>query len=317
MTETPAAVTEAPFLDTKLLRNALGTFPTGVAIITTLDAAGRPVGLTCNSFSSVSLDPPLVSWGLRLSSRSLETFREAGAFAINILAEDQRELSNRFASSTVADKFEGVAHSRGHRGLPLLDGAVATFECDSHVEHLAGDHALFIGKVANFAHRRQEGSLVFYKGAYMMLTRSLSELAAKGRVDPANLDQARRMVTGALLELACQNGTEADFDAIERNIAEIESLIDPQDRDRRAEAGLRFFQLIAEAAHNDVLVVVSDSLTNILRQVLLADVTRCARLDLVPIRKEVLRHLRNREPEAAQQTMQGYFDEMRRGSPAL
>jgi len=174
--ETPEA------FDVRAFRNALGCFPTGVAIITTVGPDGRPIGLTCNSFSSVSLEPPLVSWGLRLASKSLEAFRQAGAFAINILAEDQKELSARFASGTIADKFEGVEWSAGHRGLPVIAGSVASFECDKFAEHEAGDHMLFLGRVVRFEHGRQEPSLVFYKGAYMMLTQSLRELAAGGRL---------------------------------------------------------------------------------------------------------------------------------------
>jgi flavin reductase (DIM6/NTAB) family NADH-FMN oxidoreductase RutF len=177
----PAEPAPAAF-DARAFRNALGSFPTGVAIITTTGPDGQPIGLTCNSFSSVSLDPPLVSWGLRLSSKNLDTFRQAGAFAINILAEDQKDLSARFASGSIVDKFEGVKHSRGHRGLPLIDDCVASFECDKFAEHMAGDHVLFLGQVVQFDHGRQEDSLVFYKGAYMMLTQSLRELAAKGRM---------------------------------------------------------------------------------------------------------------------------------------
>ena len=301
--------------DARALRTALGSFPTGVAIITTTGPAGEPVGLTCNSFSSVSLDPPLVSWGLRLSSKNLETFRRAGAFAINILAEDQKDLSARFASSSIADKFDGVAHSRGHKGLPLIDDCVASFQCDKFAEHLAGDHVLFLGQVAQFDHGRQEDSLVFCKGAYMMLTQSLRELAARGKMEPANLDQARRLVNCMLLRLACDNGLDEDFDAIERNIQEIERYVAPQDREKRAEASLEFFRLITRAAHNEVLVVVSESLTTILRHVLKADTTRMFRPDLVPVRKQILAHLRARNGEAAECEMSRYFDEMRRGVP--
>jgi flavin reductase (DIM6/NTAB) family NADH-FMN oxidoreductase RutF len=307
---------EACAFDPRAFRNALGSFPTGVAIITTTGPDGQPVGLTCNSFSSVSLDPPLVSWGLRLSSKNLDTFRQAGAFAINILAEDQKDLSARFASSAIADKFEGVAFSRGHRGLPLIDDCVASFECDKFAEHDAGDHVLFLGQVVRFDHGRQEDSLVFYKGAYMMLTQSLRELAAKGRMEPANLDQARRLVNCMLLRLACENGKDEDFEAIDANIREIESLTAPEDREKRSEASLEFFRLITKAAHNEVLVVVSESLTTILRHVLKSEPTRMFRPDLVPVRKQILCHLRARDAAAAEREMTRYFDEMRRGAPA-
>lgn len=313
MTTAPDLASTA--FDLRAFRNALGAFPTGVAVITTTGANGEPIGLTCNSFSSVSLDPPLVSWGLRLASKNLENFRSAGAFAINILAEDQKDLSARFASSQVVDKFEGVAFSRGHRQLPILDGCVAVFECDKFAEHVAGDHVLFLGQVAKFDHGRQEDSLVFYRGAYMMLTQSLRELAARGSVEPANLDQARRLVNCMLLRLACENGSTADFDAIDENIREIEALTAPEERERRAEASLEFFRLITRAAHNDVLVVVSDSLTTIMRHVLKSEPVRAFRPELVPVRKQILSHLRARDGDAAEREMTRYFDEMRRNAP--
>lgn len=307
---------EVSLFDVRAFRNALGAFPTGVAIITTAGADGRPIGLTCNSFSSVSLEPPLVSWGLRINSKSLEAFRSAGAFAINILAEDQKDLSNRFASGQIADKFEGVAWRSGHRGLPIIEDCVATFECDKFAEHLAGDHVLFLGQVAKFDHGRHEDSLVFYKGAYMMLTQSLRELASRGRMEPQNLDQARRLVNCMLLRLACENGVDEDFDAIEHNILQIEQLVAPEEREQRAEASLEFFRLITRAAHNEVLVVVSETLTNIMRQILKADSSLRYRPDLVPVRKQILSHLRRRDADAAEAAMSHYFDEMRRGTVA-
>jgi len=323
MTETavPAAsfsdACAAEAFDVREFRNALGSFPTGVAVITTTGADGRPVGLTCNSFSSVSLEPPLVSWGLRISSKSLETFQKAGAFAINILAEDQKDLSARFASSSIPDKFEGVAWRPGLQGLPVIEDCVATFECTKFAEHDAGDHVLFLGQVRRFDHGRREDSLVFYKGAYMMLTQSLRELAARGRMEPHNLDQARRLVNCMLLRLACENGQPEDFDAIERNILEIEGYSDLVDREKRAEASLEFFRLITRAAHNEVLVVVSETLTGILRQVLKAESSLKYRPELVPVRKKILAHLRDRNPNDAEAEMTYYFDEMRRGAAAI
>lgn len=302
--------------DARAFRNALGSFPTGVAVITAMGPDGKPIGLTCNSFSSVSLEPPLVSWGLRLASKSLEAFRQADAFAINILADHQKDVSARFASSSIADKFEGVAWSAGHRGVPVLAGSVAAFECDKFAEHTAGDHVLFLGQVARFDHGREEESLVFYKGAYMMLTQSLRELAARGSAEPRNIDEARRLVNCMLLRLACQNGKDEDFDAIEANIADIERLDGPDDRDRRAEASVQFFRLITHAAHNDVLVVVSESLTTILRHMLKADSSLKYRPELVPVRRRILQHLRQRDPESAEQQMSDYFDRMRRGNAA-
>ena len=307
----PIDTSDLPAFDARAFRNALGSFPTGVAIITTTGTDGKPVGLTCNSFSSVSLEPPLVSWSLRMASKSLDAFRGIRGFAINILAEDQKELSARFANGAIVDKFESVDWRAGHAGLPVIAGCVATFECDKFAEHEAGDHMLFLGRVARFDHGRQEPSLVFYKGAYMMLAESLRELAASGRMAQPQLDEARRLVNCMLLRMACQNGTAEDFDAIDGKIAEIENYTEAA---RRAEASVEFFRLITRAAHNDVLVVVAETLTTLLRHVLKTDATLRARPELVPVRRQILAHLRARDADAAEAEMSHYFDQLRRGA---
>jgi flavin reductase (DIM6/NTAB) family NADH-FMN oxidoreductase RutF len=154
-------------IDPRALRGVLGRFATGVAIITCRDVAGAPVGLTANSFSALSLDPPLILWSLRLASPSLPVFRAAPHFAINILAESQVDLSRRFASS-VADKFtEGVWHD-GVGGAPVLAGASAVLECERTLEQDAGDHVLFIGRVLKMADL-STAPLVFHGGHYHML----------------------------------------------------------------------------------------------------------------------------------------------------
>lgn len=194
--------------------------------------------------------------------------------------------------------------------------ALGSFECDMFAGHLAGDHILFLGQVVRFQQGRTEDSLVFYKGAYMMLTQSLGELAARGRVDPKNPDQARRLVNCMLLRLACEDGKPEDFDAIEQNIAKIEAYVALEDRDKRAEASLEFFRLITKAAHNEVLVTVSESLATILRHALKADSSLKFRPELVPVRKRILQCLRERDADAAEREMTHYFEEMRRGAPA-
>ena len=296
--------------DPKAFRNALGSFPTGVAVITSTNSIGEPVGLTCNSFSSVSLDPPLVSWCLRLNSKNLEVFKKGKVFTINILAEDQKDLSARFASSALSanDKFKGVAWTLGHGGVPVIKDCVASFECDKLTEHLMGDHLLFLGQVVHFEQGRQEDSLVFYKGAYMMLTQSMRELAASGRVDAAGLHEARRLINCMLLRLACERGREEDFEAIDRNILEIESYVGPDDRNKRAEASLEFFRLITTAAHNEVLMVISESLTTILRHVLKAAGSSLRfKPELMLVRKLIVSHLRARDVDAAEREMSHYF----------
>jgi flavin reductase (DIM6/NTAB) family NADH-FMN oxidoreductase RutF len=132
--------------DTQALRAALGRFATGVTIITCVAPEGHYVGLTANSFNSLSLDPPLVLWSLRMSSASLPVFSSAGRFAINVLSESQVDLSRRFASR-VEDKFAEGLWSLGEHGAPVLAGCAAVFECETHAQHVVGDHTLFIGRV--------------------------------------------------------------------------------------------------------------------------------------------------------------------------
>lgn len=128
------------------LRAAFGRFPTGVTIITCCKPDGQRVGLTANSLASLSLDPPLLSWSLRLSSPNLAAFRLSRHFAVNVLAEAQVDMSRRFAASQ-ADKFEGGAWGEGYEGLPMLSGCAASFECEQFAMHEAGDHQLFIGRI--------------------------------------------------------------------------------------------------------------------------------------------------------------------------
>ncbi len=294
--------------DARAFRNALGTFPTGVAIITTLDEAGAPAGLTCNSFSSVSLEPPLVSWSMRKASKSIEIFRRTPTFAINILADDQDEMSGRFASSRIVDKFEGVDWRPGHGGTPLIAGSLAAFECRTFAVHDAGDHLIFIGEVERFEEGRQDEPLVFYKGAYMMLARSLRELVASGDRVTVDLGEARRRLFESLLELACQSATPQELDAIEGQIARIESHVAPADIEKRMHAGLHFFRLIAAAAHNEVLAMVADSVNTMLQHALHAQIVelrrRAPQADLVnsaviPLRRHLLSRLRARDAPGA------------------
>jgi flavin reductase (DIM6/NTAB) family NADH-FMN oxidoreductase RutF len=157
----PASVT----LDPREFRRALGSFATGVTVITTSRSGGEPVGLTANSFSSVSLDPPLVLWSLSLKSPSLRAFEEAGHFAVNVLAEDQVEVSRRF-STPIPDKFDGVKWHRGIASLPLIEDTVARLECQVAARHVSGDHVIFIGQVQRFAYESR-APLVFCQGRYM------------------------------------------------------------------------------------------------------------------------------------------------------
>lgn len=145
-------------------RSALGRFVTGVTIVTTRDAEGKAIGLTANSFNSVSLDPPLVLWSLALGSPNLAAFRDSKAWAVHVLSVDQEDMSNRFAKRGI-DKFEGLDIQDGPEGAPLITGCAARFGCRSTFEYEGGDHAIFVGEVVDFADRDVQ-PLVFHGGRY-------------------------------------------------------------------------------------------------------------------------------------------------------
>src|SRR3977135_272530 len=151
-------------IDPRDFRNALGTFYTGVAIITAVAADGRPYGLTCNSFASVSLNPPLVLWSLGMFSQGLSIFQNASHFAVNVLGASQQVLAKKFATSS-EDKFAGVQWTAGLGNAPLLGDSVANFQCRAVDRYYGGDHVIFLGAVEAYAYNRQE-PLLFARGAY-------------------------------------------------------------------------------------------------------------------------------------------------------
>lgn len=163
----PDAVAPAAAPDSRALRSALGQFATGITVVTTRAPGGAFVGLTVNSFSALSLEPPLILWSLRCSSPSLPVFETVDRFVVNVLAEAQVEVSRRFASPQ-ADKFEGVAHAENAWGLPLLHGASAWFECRTVSRQIAGDHCLFIAEVERFT-LSEAAPLLFHAGGYFAL----------------------------------------------------------------------------------------------------------------------------------------------------
>ena len=152
--------------DARDFRNALGCFPTGVCLVTALAPAGARVGMTANSFSSVSLEPPMVLWSLSRKASAAAVFRDAEYFAINVLAAGDEELAGHFARSS-ADKFAPWAErfAAGLGGVPVLQGAAATFECHSRHRYYGGDHIIVIGVVERYAYR-DAGPLVFHRGRY-------------------------------------------------------------------------------------------------------------------------------------------------------
>jgi len=154
--------------DTHTFKDTLSLFVTGVTVITTRDAQGRSVGITANSFNSVSLNPPLILWSVGLNSLSLEAFSGASAFAVHILRDDQAELSKRFAKSG-HDKFAGLNIERGLNDVPLLPDCAARLECLPHAQYPAGDHILFIAEVQRLASDPEAMPLVYHGGRYAEL----------------------------------------------------------------------------------------------------------------------------------------------------
>ncbi|MBX7495189.1 flavin reductase family protein [Qipengyuania sp. 6B39] len=156
--------------DAQAFRDALGSFVTGVTIVTARDADGQPFGLTANSFNSVSLDPPMVLWSLSLQSGTLPVFRDAENWAVHVLSADQQGMSDRFARAG-ADKFAGLAVSDGPEGAPLIEGYAARFGCRARFEYEGGDHAIFLGEVVDFD-RREAEPLIYHSGRYGRVMRA-------------------------------------------------------------------------------------------------------------------------------------------------
>jgi flavin reductase (DIM6/NTAB) family NADH-FMN oxidoreductase RutF len=157
-------------LDKAQYRAALGRFVTGVAVVTTTNPNGQRVGLTISSFNSVSLDPPLVLWSLANKAPSLAAFSAAGRFAVNVLASSQMDLALQFSRAR-PDKFEGVEIEAGVQDLPLLRGAIATFECRVSEKFEGGDHTIFLGLVERIRFF-DDKPLVYYRGQFSELTDS-------------------------------------------------------------------------------------------------------------------------------------------------
>lgn len=154
--------------DARTLRDALGCFGTGITVVTTVDENGAPVGLTANSFTSVSLDPPLILFCLKRGSANLPIFERSGRFAVNVLHIGQQPTSIAFASRT-ADRFDGLAWETWESGVPILTGSLASFECDTHAVHDGGDHVVFIGRVRRAAFEPSRDPLLYFRGKYRRL----------------------------------------------------------------------------------------------------------------------------------------------------
>lgn len=150
--------------DTRAFRDVLGSFATGVTVITTMGDDDRPLGLVVNSFSSVSLEPPLILWSIGLGTPSHTAFIKSGRFAVNVMGANAKDETMQFARPS-EDKFSGVDWSNGQTGVPLLNNALATLECKTHQTIECGDHEIIIGRVLHFG--LSDGKpLVFHRGKF-------------------------------------------------------------------------------------------------------------------------------------------------------
>lgn len=152
-------------IDRLAFRDSLGCFVTGVTIVTTVGEDGKHVGLTVNSFNSVSLEPPMILFSLDRGAQSLPVFETSGRFAVSVLSDAHEALSIRFAQRD-ADKWDSVACRIGTNGCRLLDGAMATFECTTYAQYDGGDHVIFVGSVVAMTAEPGTKPLVYYRGAY-------------------------------------------------------------------------------------------------------------------------------------------------------
>lgn len=151
--------------DSRSFRDALGLFVTGVTVITARSPSGKAVGVTANSFNSVSIDPPLILWSLAETSSSLPAFNTSEFFAVHILREDQSELAKRFATSGI-DKFEGIATIEGDGNVPLIDDCAARIECRTWDRHPGGDHIIFVGEVLRITADHDASPLLYHGGKF-------------------------------------------------------------------------------------------------------------------------------------------------------
>lgn len=162
---TAPAKANSPSFTTDEFRGALGMFATGVTIVTARAANGRLVGLTANSFNSVSLGPPLVLWSLARSAASMAALSTGSHYAINILASNQKDLAERFATKDV-DRWADVAFTEGLGGAPVLAGVAASFECFNRSRYDEGDHVIFVGEVERCTHSPGASPLLFHGGRF-------------------------------------------------------------------------------------------------------------------------------------------------------
>ena len=279
----------ATSFDPKQFRQALGSFATGVTIVTTRDSAGHDVGLTANSFNSVSLNPPLVLWSLSRNARSHAAFVESEYFAVYILAADQEALSARFATAGI-DKFSELTIARGKGDVPLLESCAARFVCRRAYRYEGGDHEIFVGEVIDFEHFPKP-PLIFQRGQYALAV-------AKPRVparDPAAeppvefgkdflvylVGLANALIMGRILPAIAERGLDpGEYFALValvmddgRSAAELDSLLRVADRNLDP-------RLINELVRKDLVRLAGDA-------IYLTDVGRSTALEVLSLSKIV------------------------------
>lgn len=196
---------ETHSFDPALFRETLGHYPTGVAVVTAIDDTGRPVGMVVGSFTSVSLDPPLVAYLPTRTSSSYARLRTSRHFCVNVLAADQQDLCGRFASRA-EDKFEGVDWEPAAQGSPVLAGAVGWIECEVAEELDGGDHAIVVGRVLDLAVQRPTLPLLFFQGGYGRF--ALPSPVASSDPELIESAQMAEVVRGPLEELARELGAD-------------------------------------------------------------------------------------------------------------
>jgi flavin reductase (DIM6/NTAB) family NADH-FMN oxidoreductase RutF len=157
--------------DTRAFRQALGSFPTGVAVITAVAHERHPMGITVNSFASVSLDPPMILWCLDNRSDRFEVFTKARGYTVSVLGAAHENVSVRLAEQG-SHSLDGLALIETELGPPALADSLAIFECESEAVHAGGDHAILVGRVIRFARRDAGAPLIFFRGRYGALAKA-------------------------------------------------------------------------------------------------------------------------------------------------
>jgi len=289
------------------LRKALSTYPTGVAIITAQTERHGQVGITCNSFVSISLSPPLIAWSIRNASRNMPAFEAAAGFSAHVLSRDQSSLSKLFSSSDNELKFSNVRTTPGISGAPILEGCTAYFDCRKFAEHVIGDHKLFIGEVMDFYQAPADKSLVFFDGAYRTLSSASVGSFSHERVSASEILEVRSDLCAFMVQLACERADEDDFRRIEGAVDAIDRVSLTEARRERILAGLRFFDALAVASHNSAFKPIIDTLADIVRDQV-QDVSVAASLpEMQSSRRRILNAIKLRDKQAATSAMEEYM----------